>query len=243
MLSPYYHMTRPTPPRTLSERLERAAPALFILPAVLIVLLLSLFPLIFSLYLSLSRLKFEGGGLRLDFVGFDNYRKYIFGNEQKVLVGAQAVPTILGWIIFVAVVGWFVLGLVRNLRNGRASVGGVIGRLVNGALLSGLTWLVVSTLFADGGRPGALVVTLMYVLVGVTLQYVIGLGLALLCTQQLRGRRFFRVLFLLPMMITPVGVGYLFMTPPTKGHSCPCLTRSVWKALRGPTMPGVRASP
>ena len=69
------------------------------------------------------------------------------------------------------------------------------------------------------GRPGTVVVTLIYVFVGLFLQYFIGLGLALLTTQNLPGKRFFRVIFLLPMMITPVGVGYTFrmMTDTSKG--------------------------
>lgn len=37
----------------------------------------------------------------------------------------------------------------------------------------------------------------------------LGLGLALLASLSLPGRRFFRVLFLLPMMITPVGIAYM----------------------------------
>jgi multiple sugar transport system permease protein len=39
---------------------------------------------------------------------------------------------------------------------------------------------------------------------------VIGLGLALILVQSLPGKRFFRVAFLLPMMITPVGIAFLF---------------------------------
>jgi multiple sugar transport system permease protein len=53
-------------------------------------------------------------------------------------------------------------------------------------------------------------VTLIYVFVDITIQYFLGLGLAMLCVQHLPGQRFFRVVFLLPMMITPVGVAYLF---------------------------------
>jgi multiple sugar transport system permease protein len=44
----------------------------------------------------------------------------------------------------------------------------------------------------------------------VTLQFAFGLGLAYLVTQRLPGQRFFRVVFLLPMTITPVGVAYMF---------------------------------
>jgi multiple sugar transport system permease protein len=45
----------------------------------------------------------------------------------------------------------------------------------------------------------------------------------MLATQRLPGRRFFRVVFLLPMMITPVGVGYMFqmLTDTSKGPFLP----------------------
>jgi multiple sugar transport system permease protein len=68
----------------------------------------------------------------------------------------------------------------------------------------------------------------MFVLGGVTVQYVLGLILALLLTQNLPGKRFFRVVFLLPMMITPVGIGFLFkmMTDTLKGPFSP-----LWRAV------------
>ena len=53
-------------------RSEGAARWLFIWPTVLLVLFLSLFPLIASLALSLSRLSFNQGGVVLQFVGFNN---------------------------------------------------------------------------------------------------------------------------------------------------------------------------
>ena len=86
-------------------------------------------------------------------------------------------------------------------------------------------WLAVETL-SSGGRPGTMVVTLVYVFVGVAVQYVLGLVLALLASQHLPGRRFFRVVFLLPMMITPVGVAYLFrmLTDTSKGPLYPVWT-------------------
>jgi multiple sugar transport system permease protein len=67
------------------------------------------------------------------------------------------------------------------------------------------------------------VVTLFYVGIGVAAQYGIGLGLALLCSQNLPGRKFFRVVFFLPMMITPVGIAYTFrmLSDTTKGPFTP----------------------
>ncbi|HLA42736.1 MAG TPA: sugar ABC transporter permease, partial [Aggregatilineales bacterium] len=63
---------------------------------------------------------------------------------------------------------------------------------------------------------------------GVFFQYVFGLSLALLVTQNLAGKRFFRVIFLMPMMITPVGIGFLFrmVTNTVLGPLSP-----IWKFL------------
>ena len=220
---------RQHPVPTLAQRIENAAPTLFILPAVLVVLLLSIFPLVLSLYLSISRVKLEPTGIKFNVVGLANYAKFITGNEQKVLVGTLASPTWLGWVIFAGVLAslaWSMVGFVRS--NAANKLGGLISRTLNAVIFGGLTWLVVATIFSNGGRPGTLVVTLLYVAVGLTLQYCIGLGLALLCVQQLPGRRFFRIVFLLPMMITPVGVGYLFrmLADTTKGPFTP-----MWQGL------------
>ncbi|MCS7056838.1 MAG: sugar ABC transporter permease [Thermoflexales bacterium] len=188
---------------------ERLAPAAFLLPAVLVVLFVSIFPLILSLFLSLSRLRFEAGGLKVQFVALDNYRKLLFGSEQKVLFGTVASPSLVGWIVLAVVVLLTSAAVYRAIRDAR-SVRVIAGRAIAAVVLIGLTYLVAASLLSPEGRPGTLVVTMLYVAVGITVQYLLGLVLALLCAQQLPGRRFFRVVFLLPMMITPVGVGYLF---------------------------------
>lgn len=85
----------------------------------------------------------------------------------------------------------------------------------------------MSTL-GPGGRPGTLVVTLLYVYIDIFFQYTLGLGLALLVTQHIPGRRFFRVIFLIPMMITPVGIAYMFrmLVDTDKGPFQP-----IWQAM------------
>lgn len=50
--------------------------------------------------------------------------------------------------------------------------------------------------------------TIFYVTLGLAIQYTIGFGLALLLQQDFRGRWFFRLIFMLPMMITPVAAAY-----------------------------------
>jgi multiple sugar transport system permease protein len=194
----------------------------FLWPALLVVLALSIFPLIVSLYLSLSRLRFTASGIDIRLIGFSNFQVLLFGSEQVHLVGLLKPPTLVGWALFVLLTGLLVLAFGRAARGGVRPLG-LLLRAIGGLLGIGLAWLLVSTTFSDGGRPGTLFVTLTYVFVGLVLQYALGLGLAMLVTQHLPGRRFFRIVFLLPMMITPVGVAYLFqmLTDTGKGPFLP----------------------
>jgi multiple sugar transport system permease protein len=51
--------------------------------------------------------------------------------------------------------------------------------------------------------------TIIFVIVGVTLQYLLGLGLAMLLSHEGTLIRFFRVSFILPMMIGPISISYV----------------------------------
>lgn len=207
--------------------LDQMAGSVFLLPAVLVVLFLSIFPLIVSLYISLVRLKFVPGGFELTFVGLSNYAKLFVGLDREHFLGVLSLPAWWGWLVMAAVVGWLGRSLLQYLRSGEATPGGLIGRIASSGIVVLGMGLVVSVL-GETGRPGTLVVTLIYVFVGIAFQYLLGLGLALLCAQHIPGRRFFRVVFLLPMMITPVGVAYLFrmITDTSKGPLYP-----LWNAL------------
>ena len=76
-------------------------------------------------------------------------------------------------------------------------------------------------IFQDGRFWNALRNNFVFVGLGVPLQYVLALGLALLLNQDIVGRRFFRVVFLLPFMMSPVAAGWM-------------LGRSIFDAQRGP---------
>lgn len=54
--------------------------------------------------------------------------------------------------------------------------------------------------------------TILYVLFGVAIQYWLGLGLALLINSMVRGKRSMRLLVLVPMMIPPLLVGFIWRT-------------------------------
>ncbi|MEP6895581.1 MAG: sugar ABC transporter permease [Chloroflexota bacterium] len=206
---------------------ERLAASVFILPTVLALLFLSIFPLITSLYISLARFDIAKGGFKLTFVGLKNYQKLFIGSEGTHFLGKFAPSTSLTWIVFAGVVVALAIFLARYLMNTGVSISGLIGRLLLTLGLGGLTWMLVHTLW-NGGRLGTISVTLLYVFVGIFFQYILGLTLAMLTVQNLPGRRFFRVLFLLPMMITPVGIAYMFrmLTDTGKGPLTP-----IWQAM------------
>jgi multiple sugar transport system permease protein len=200
-------------------RSDGAARWVLIWPSVVIILFLSIFPLVASLTLAFSRLVFAKGRIEIDFVGLQNFQILLFGTERTHLLGLLRSPTPLGWIVFGIGAALIIRALVGSLTRGGVRPVGAVLRVAGATLIAGLLWLIVQTLFSEGGRPGSLVVTIVYVVAGIAIQYLLGLGLAILAVQPLRGRRFFRVVFLLPLTITPVGVGYMFrmMTDTGKG--------------------------
>lgn len=187
---------------------ERQATTSFVLPAVLLLFFLSIFPLLVSAYLSLTRFLFVPGGFALRWVGLANYQKLLVGLERSHFLGVQRPPAPLGWLVF----GLSAVALLVFVVRGTPASSGrrpVIGRAVVATVVGAAVWLAVRSL-APRGFPGTLLTTLIYVFVGIAAQYWLGLMLAYLCSLELAGRRFFRVVFLLPMMITPVGIAYTF---------------------------------
>ncbi len=209
-------------------RSDGAARWLFIWPTVVFILALSLFPLVASVALSLSRLQFVKGGVDLHFIGFANYQQLLFGLERSHFLGVLKDPSPIGWAIVIATAVGVGVAWTRTVRRGVIGPFGLVLRLFAGILLVGFVWLLVQALTSVGGRPGSLIVTLIFVFVGIGLQYLLGLGLAMLAVQQVPWRRFFRVVFLIPLTITPVGVGYMFLmlTDTSKGPLEP-----IWVAL------------
>lgn len=209
-------------------RSDGAARWLFIWPTVIVILCLSLFPLIASVALSVSRLAFRQGAVDLRFVGFANYQELLFGLERSHFLGVLKPPNLLGWLIVGVTIALVTVAWTRAARSGRIGPFGMVLRLFLGILIVGFVYLLVQALFSEGGRPGSLIVTLIFVFAGIALQLALGLGLALLAVQRVPWRRFFRVVFLIPLTITPVGIGYMFlmMTDTSKGPLEP-----LWVAL------------
>ena len=203
---------------SLVMRPDRLAGNVFLLPAVWVILSLAIFPLIISLYLSFSSFRFVKGGFELKFVGLANYEKLLTGTEKTRFLGVLANPSIFGWLVFIIIAVLLVISLVLYIRRGQLSAGGLFWRGLAAFVIGLVAWLLVRAIGPDG-RPGTLIVTLIYVFIGILFQFLLGLGLAFLTAQSLPGRRFFRIVFFMPMMITPVGIAYLFrmLTDTTKG--------------------------
>ncbi|MEM7734702.1 MAG: sugar ABC transporter permease [Deinococcota bacterium] len=218
VLSQQSKPTSHTDESRLRRWFDHNAGNIFLLPSVMIVLALSIFPLLISAYLALSRLRFVQGGFEITFVGLRNFRKLITGSERRHFRGDLEAITPVQWVIVGLVTVLLCYALYRYLRGSKVSIGGIIYRLISFAILAWGSYFIMQNLSPEG-RPGTVVVTLIYVFVGLAFQYLIGLGLALLTTQNIAGKRFFRVIFLLPMMITPVGIGYTFrmITDTSKG--------------------------
>ena len=67
-----------------------------------------------------------------------------------------------------------------------------------------------SSLLQDSQFWGSVEFTVLFTVLAVVVEYVLGLALALLLRERLGGGGFFRVLFAIPMMLTPVAIGFMW---------------------------------
>ncbi|MGH6926274.1 MAG: carbohydrate ABC transporter permease [Propylenella sp.] len=189
---------------------DRNAGRLMIMPAVLLLLGLAIFPLLVSAYMALSRFRLAPGGYRISFIGFGNFEKLLTGSQQYHLLGTFGGWGLLQWFLLSAFVVAVGAMFYRFLARGAWTVLGLLGRTIAAMLCLALVPLVLATIAAPAGFPGSLAVTLFYVFAGVALQFGLGLGLAMLCARAIRFRNLFRVVFFIPLMVTPVGIAYTF---------------------------------
>jgi multiple sugar transport system permease protein len=229
--------------RSWAEWLDGHSGRIMVLPAVIVLLCFAIFPLIISAYLALSRFALAPGGFTLKFIGLVNFRKLLVGSQQYHLLGKFGTFGFVQSAVLALIAAGLLFFLARYLWRGRPTIAGMVGRLLAAAMAMGLAALALATM-APGGVPGTVVNTLLYVFVGVSVQFALGLGLALLCGQPIRGRNFFRVLFFIPLMVTPVGIAYTFrmLADMQKGPFAPLVRAFGIASGRGPLRPGRRGS-
>ncbi len=187
------------------EWFDRHSRTFFIAPAVTLILIFAIFPTFYSILFAISQVKFGANGLNFRFVGLRNFNKQFFGTEQVHFLGKIGELNAVGWVFLVAVAAALVWWLIKSISI--TTWVGMIGRLISAVAALFIAWLIGSTVLS-GNPMGTLLTTLFYVIIGCALQFVIGTGLAFLCSQPIAGKNFFRVIFFIPLMITPLGVGY-----------------------------------
>lgn len=190
-------------PRTPTRRAASArslrdtvAAYLFISPSALIVGVFGIFPLFFTIYVSLFKWRLARG----NFAGLDNYVKLLGGNPWCL----AATLASLGGLVLSAV-------LIRRRRGRWGPLWISCGLLV---LAGSLVGFVVSLpyLASQGDKEAfdALRVTVWYSFCTVPVQLAAGLALALLLTRRMRGRQAFRVIFLIPYIAPTVATAAIF---------------------------------
>jgi ABC-type sugar transport system permease subunit len=184
---------RRLPGRLLRDTLTAYA---FICPSAIIIVVFGLFPVFFTLVVSLFRWRLARG----PFSGLDNYIT-LFGGSPVSLAG-------LG-----ASIGGLVLAFVL-LRGGRE--GGSRARAYGGAALLAVSLFGIAVVLPFVASRGdrevfdALRVTAWYCILTVPPQIAAGLLLAVLLTRQIRGKQAFRVISLLPYIAPTVATAAVF---------------------------------
>jgi len=80
----------------------------------------------------------------------------------------------------------------------------------NGLTLTSATLDNWHQLLTDASFWDSLKFTILFVFIAVSVEYVIGFGLAMLLWRRIPGGAFFRVLFSIPMMLAPVAIGFMW---------------------------------
>ncbi|MGA2614394.1 MAG: sugar ABC transporter permease [Spirochaetia bacterium] len=179
--------------RISARRVRDALSAyLFISPSALIIGVFGIFPLFFTVYVSLFKWRLTRGS----FFGLGNYES-LFGAH---FLPVAAFAASIGGVAAAAAVLWRAVGLRR--AGGLA----LLAVSIAGTVLS--LPLVASQ--GDSEVFDSLRVTSWYALLTVPAQLAAGLAIALLLTRKIRGRSAFRVMYLLPYIAPTVATAAVF---------------------------------
>jgi len=177
---------------------EQLTGYLFILPALIVILIFGIFPIGYSIYMSLFNWQVTKG----PFIGDKNYL-LIFGSWWNLLV----LVTGLGLIIL----GYFVWGKAFQ----SVSKGGRLARIA-GALVLVLGGVIFVTgwgmMYETGNKDflNSLIVTIYYALGTVPAEIILGLVLAYILYQDIIGKEAFRMIYFLPYITPSISTAVVF---------------------------------
>lgn len=191
--------------RRQRRRRENLTGYLFVSPAVLLISLFGIFPVFFTVYVSLHRWRIVKGA----FVGMSNYES-VFGS--------------LLWALFLILAIAAIVAASRLVTWSRAKVQSYASKTTPvhiGLLAAGWTViaaavvaiiLILPQIWSNGSDDmmDSLRVTIWYSAGTVPVQLVLGLLLAVMLDQKFAGRQFFRVVFLLPYIVPTVASAAIF---------------------------------
>lgn len=179
---------------------------LFVGPAILWILLLTVFPLVYAL--NTSRYGFRNGQINRA-VGWDNYKR-VFADADW----GHAIEQAFYWAIVTAI-GTLIVGLILTLLNNefRISREGLSGVLHFIPVVS-IPAFVIGFLTNSLNDPldFQLSITVFFAVCVVAAEMILGLLFALLMNREIRGRAILRAILILPLFAAPVGIGYLART-------------------------------
>ena len=172
---------------------------LFILPALLVIGLFGFFPIGYAFYMSTYNWRVKQG----DFIALDNYTKAL-GDWGGVLAFA-------GGFILLVIAYWLWTGAFKPAKSWVYLAIRVMAALVViagfFAISSGWTQMEAS---GDVDFLNSLPLTVFYSLGAVPAEIAIGMVLAYLLFQKIRGKEFFRMLYFLPYITPAVATAMVF---------------------------------
>jgi len=177
---------------------EQITGYLFILPALIIIGVFGLFPIGYSFYMSLFNWQVTKG----PFIGLKNYEK-IIGDWMGLLI-------FLAGLVLLVIAYWVWGKAFKPTANG-----GLITKLLGAILLigGGVLFLTGWGKMYDIGNKDflkSLIVTLYYALGTVPTEIIIGMVLAYILYQNIKGKEIFRMIFFLPYVTPTVSTAIVF---------------------------------
>lgn len=177
---------------------EQVTGYLFILPALIVILVFGLFPIGYSLYMSLFNWRVTKGA----FVGGNNYL-LIFGSWTNLLITLVGIALIVGAF-------WIWSNAFKSLNKGQ-NIAKIVGALV--MVLGGVIFITGWGYMYESGNESfltSLIVTLYYAVGTVPAEVILGMILAFLLYQDIVGKDFFRMIYFLPYVTPSVSSAVVF---------------------------------
>jgi multiple sugar transport system permease protein len=196
--SPQGESTKPQRGIKWLKQREQRTGFLYILPAFIIIFLFGLFPIVYSFYMSMFNWRVRRGS----FVGLGHYFD-IFGD-------------LTGFLMFLAGIGLFVLAYnVWNKAFRSVKAGGFLARLLASVILIAGGFVLTSgwgRMIAAGNSDflNSLIITLYYALGTVPLEIILGMVLAYILFQNIKGKEIFRMIYFLPYITPTVSTAVVF---------------------------------